>query len=239
VSWLNDPAVVAEEYGSEDRLEARRSIYDSRDGPDAREAAFAAIAECKPLRILEVGAGPGELAERMTGELGAAVVAIDSSPRMVELASARGVDARLGDVQHLPFTDGAFDCVVAAWMLYHVPDLDRGLAEIARVLPPGGRLVAVTNSEQHLAEARALAGVDMSGEVTFSRENGEDSLRRHFEAVERRDVDAWVTFADAEAVRSYIRSMVTMRDRAEAVAEFEGSLRAGARVSVFVAEKAP
>ena len=45
---------------------------------------------------------------------------------MVELARARGVDARVGDVQELPFADGAFDCVVAAWMLYHVPDLDRG-----------------------------------------------------------------------------------------------------------------
>ena len=35
--------------------------------------------------------------------------------------------------------DARFDTAVAAWMLYHVPDLDRGLAEIARVLTPGGR----------------------------------------------------------------------------------------------------
>jgi ubiquinone/menaquinone biosynthesis C-methylase UbiE len=43
-------------------------------------------------------------------------------------------------VQEPPFADGSFDCAVAAWMIDHVPDLDRGLAEPARVL----RLVATT-----------------------------------------------------------------------------------------------
>ena len=67
------------------------------------------------------------------------VTFVDLSQRMVELARARGIaDAHVGDVQELPFADASFDTVVAAWMLYHVPDLDRGLAEIARVLEPGG-----------------------------------------------------------------------------------------------------
>ena len=45
---------------------------------------------------------------------------------MVELARARGVDARVGDVQALPFEDESFDAALAAWMLYHVPDVERG-----------------------------------------------------------------------------------------------------------------
>ena len=44
-------------------------------------------------------------------------MAVDQSERMVELASARGVDACVGDVQELPFADESFDCAVAAWML--------------------------------------------------------------------------------------------------------------------------
>lgn len=234
---LNDPAVVRDEYASEVGLQARRSIYETREGPDAREELFAAIAEAAPRRVLEVGPGPGELAERLASELEAVVVAVDVSPRMVELARARGVDARLGDVQKLPFDDESFDCVVAAWMLYHVPEVKRALAEISRVLRPGGRLVAVTNSERHLAEMRVLAGIDMRGQVAFSRENGEAQLRPHFAHVERRDVDAWVTFRDADAVREYVRSMVTMRHRAGEVRDFERPLRAGTRVSIFVAEK--
>ena len=89
-------------------------------------------------------AGMGELAERVQKELGAQVVAVDISPRMVELTRARGIDVHLADVQSLPFADGEFDCVAANWVLYHVPDLDRGLSELERVIGRGGRLIAAT-----------------------------------------------------------------------------------------------
>jgi SAM-dependent methyltransferase len=233
---LSDPEVVREEYASEHRLLARRALYDSLVGPDPRETLWSAIAEVVPERVLEVGPGPGELSERMQRELGAEVVAIDVSERMVELARARGVDARVGDVQELPFRDGTFDLVVAAWVLFHVPDLDRGLAEIARVLRPGGRLVAGTNSERHLQEAREHAGISMVGSVTFSRENGEDSLRRHFAHVERTDLEGSVTFADAEAIRTYVRTMVTQKHAADRVPELPEPLRATTRPTIFVAE---
>ena len=89
--------------------------------------------------MLEVGCGEGELSERLQRSLGVEVIALDQSGRMVELTRKRGVNAVVGDVQQLPFEQGSFDVVVAAWMLCHMPDLDRGLAEIARVLRPGGR----------------------------------------------------------------------------------------------------
>jgi len=235
---LDDPAVVRAQYATEHGLEARRSIYVDAEGEDAREVAFRAIATGHPRRVLEVGPGPGELSARITTELGAEVVALDVSERMVELARERGVDARVGDVQSLPFADASFDTVVAAWMLYHVPDVDRGLREIARVLGPGGRLVAVTNSELHLDEARAHAGVTLVGRLSFNRDNGEEILRRHFAEVERIDVDGWVTFPDAEAIRRYVRSMITEADRADGVPDDVGSVRAGTRVTVFVAQRA-
>ena len=234
---LNDPQLVRAEYASEEGLEARRSIYKDREGPDAREEAFRTIAELAPQNVLEVGPGPGELSERMARELGAQVVAIDSSERMVELARGRGVDARLGDVQELPFEDESFDCVVAAWMLYHVADVDAGLREIARVLRPEGHIVAVTNSEEHLAEARACGGVDMRGPSPFSRENAEPQLRRHFSSVERRDVEGSVTFAGHEDVRRYVASMVAVGGKAADVPVFEGPLRATRRVSIYVARR--
>jgi SAM-dependent methyltransferase len=235
---LNDPDIVRAEYASEQGLEARRSLYNSRVGPDPRDTLWEEIVASAPRRVLEVGPGPGEVSERMQRQLGAEVVAIDVSERMVEVARGRGVDARVGDVQELPFTDEAFDLVVAAWVLFHVPDLERGLAEIARVLRPKGRLVAVTNSEHHLSEARAQAGFSMAGRVTFSRENGEEALRRHFERVERTDVDGSLTFPDAEAIRAYLRSLVTAKHAADGVPELDEPLRATTRNTVFVAEKA-
>jgi SAM-dependent methyltransferase len=235
---LNDPDLVREEYASEQGLEARRSLYEGRIGPDPREVMWAEIVAPSPSRVLEVGPGPGEVSERIQRELGARVVAVDVSERMVELARRRGVDARVGDVEELPFADDEFDLVVAAWVLFHLPDLDRGLAEIARVLRPGGRLVAVTNSEHHLGEARSHAGFSMAGRLTFSRENGEQALRRHFDSVERTDIDGSLTFQDADAIRAYLRSLMTGKHATDGVPELAEPLRATTRNTVFIAEKA-
>jgi ubiquinone/menaquinone biosynthesis C-methylase UbiE len=137
----DDPALVREQYARENNLQARRDLYEEVAGPHAPDVLWQTLVEWQPTRVLEVGGGPGELAERMQHELGASVRFVDISPRMVELARGRGIEARVGDVQALPFAHGEFDTVVAAWMLYHVPNIDLGLAEIARVLRPGGALI--------------------------------------------------------------------------------------------------
>ena len=232
---FDDPAYVREQYATEAGLQARRSIYSDTTGPDARDIMLAAVAEVEPRRVLEVGCGPGEAAERIARELGAEVVAIDQSERMVELARERGVDARVGDVQELELGDGSFDCVLAAWMLYHVPDVDRALSEIARVLRPGGRLVAVTNAEDHLAELWALGGIERVPHG-FGREDGEELLRRHFATVERRDADGTVTLPDADAVRSYLASSAHARPFVDAVPELREPLVVRRRPTVFVAD---
>ena len=167
------------------------------------------------------------------------MVAVDQSQRMVELTRERGIDARVADVQSLPFGDGEFDCVTANWMLYHVPDLDLGLAEVARVLRSGGRLVAVTKSLDHLAELWRLVGRDRWSESErFFAEYGEDALRPHFERMERHDLERRVVFEDAEAVRRYIRSSVNHKHLADRVPELTEPLVARSVTSVFVADKA-
>jgi len=231
---INDPAAVARQYASESKLEARRSLYEDATGPDPREMAFAAVQEVEPRRVLEVGGGPGELAARITDELGCDVVMLDVAPRMVELARERGVDACVGDVQNLPFAEESFDCVVAAWMLFHVPDIDRGLAELARVLRPRGRLVAVTNANAHLTELRALAGPD-AWERVFTAENGGALIERHFRYVERRDADGWITIHDHEVVRGFITSLDGDGDREPP--PYELPFRSRRASSIFVATK--
>jgi ubiquinone/menaquinone biosynthesis C-methylase UbiE len=238
VTRLDDPVLVATEYADEARLRRRADVYTGEVGSDARRLLVDAVAEIEPRRVLEVGCGWGELAEWIAGETGATVVAIDLSPRMVELARQRGVDARVGDVQKLPFGDGTFDAAVAAWMLYHVPDLDRGLAELARVLRSGGRLVAATNSRFHLLELRELVRSGPSP-LTFSRENGGQRLRRHFVAVRRRDVDGVIEFATHADVEEYVRASISMSPFLENLpAALTESFTARRATSVFVAEKA-
>ena len=204
---VDDAEVVREQYAREDNLRARQALYAETEGVDPRDVLWEVLVDLAPRRVLEVGGGPGELSERMQRELDADVRFVDVSPRMVELARARGVEAQVGDVQELPFADDSFDIVVAAWMLYHVPDLDRGLGEIVRVLEPGGRLVAVTNSMDHLRELRELILYPGGFERAFNRENGEAHLRRHFAHVERRDADGIVIVRDREKLVAYRRSL--------------------------------
>jgi SAM-dependent methyltransferase len=234
---IDEAAFVRAQYESEDNLRARKSAYANAEGDDPREFAFEAVAEAKPRRVLEVGGGEGELAERIRDELGAEVIGIDQSGRMVEIQRTKGIDAHVGDVQELPFTDGEFDIVVAAWMLYHVPDLDRGLAEIARVLKPGGRLVAVTNAIDHLQELWDLAGRATSvRKFTFRSETGEELLRRHFASVTRRDARGWTTM-DEEAVRRFAASWADLGSLVNA-GPFDEPLRVRRHTTIFVGETA-
>jgi ubiquinone/menaquinone biosynthesis C-methylase UbiE len=160
---------------------------------------------------------------------------VDISPRMVELAAARGVEAQVGDVQSLPFENETFDCAVAAWVLFHLPDIDAGVAELARVLRPGGRLVAATNSVDHLRELRAIAG-SAAWERTFTRENGAEIVGRHFARVERRDTDGWVTIDDHATVRGFVASLDA--DESLEPRPYDLPIRSRRASSVFVATKA-
>jgi SAM-dependent methyltransferase len=236
---LDDPALVAAEYADDARLRRRAAAYTGAGTVvDARSAIVSAVAAARPSRVLEVGCGWGELARRIADDVGAEVTATDLSPHMVELARAAGVAATVEDVQQLSFADGTFDVVVAAWMLYHVPDRDRAVSEIVRVLRPGGRFVAATNSIFHLQELRELVGSGRSS-IAFSRESGNELLARHFEHVEREDIDGELEFADRAEVEGYVRASISMSPFvANLPAAVDEPFLARRATSIFVAEKA-
>ena len=230
---LEDPEVVRAEYADERRLAARKRAHAHSEGPDARDLLVAAVADARPRRVLDVGCGEGDIAERLARELGIEVVAVDQSPRMVELTRERGVDARIADVQALPFRDGEFDCAMAAWVLFHVADVDRAVAEITRVLQPGGRFVAATNGRDHMLELYRLVGREPL-ESTFPAERAEGILRRPFRQVERRDAHGWIVFPDTAAAQGYVDSMIVLSGKGPPQ---PGPIRARRTAAVFVAEK--
>ncbi len=236
IRGADDPEYVRRQYEDESGLRARKAAYQAVAGIDARDVAFDAVREIEPRRVLEVGCGEGEFSERLVRELDAELVALDQSPRMAELAGARGLDARVGDVQELPFADEEFDVAVAAWMLYHVPQLDRALGELARVLRPGGRLVAITNREDHLGEMFGLVGIER-WELPFGAENGAELLAPYFDRVELRDATGTVTFEGAEPIRAYFESSERLSGLAAQVPELAEPLVVHRRPVVFVADK--
>jgi SAM-dependent methyltransferase len=99
-------------------------------------------------RVLDVGCGPGHLANRLTRDHGLEVTGLDLDPAMIARAqanAARAVAAErsptfvVGGVAALPFPDDSFDLVVSTLSLHHWADATAGQAEIGRVLRPGGR----------------------------------------------------------------------------------------------------
>lgn len=235
VGRLDDPEAVRREYADETGLSVRTAIWGRRSGQQPLDIAFDEVIAALPRRVLEVGCGRGEFAERLA-QAGVEVIAIDQSPRMVELTSARGVDARLGDVEELSFGDGVFDVAVANFMLYHVPDLERGLAELARVAPV---LVATTNGREHMVEMWQLVGRDRWTETAdlFMVENGAGYLAPYFDSVRAIDLPAVIDMS-ADDMRRYVGNSVAHRHLADAVPEFEGTREVTASTAVFVASRA-
>jgi len=231
---MNDPTYVRAQYESEDKLRTRLSVWHPTvDGRDPATVALDEIRDLAPGRVLEVGCGTGAFAARLLDTLpGVDLVAIDQSPRFVELTASRGVPAQEADLQALPFEDGSFDLVAAMWMLYHVPDLHRGLAEVRRVLRPGGTFVAVTNGDQHVAELRQAVG--RPPEVTqFSSQNGEAALRAHFIDVHREDLVPRAIFPDHATAVAYLDSSDEPSEHD--LPWFDGPREYAGQVTVFVA----
>ena len=230
---LQDPDVVRREFSTAERLAARRldrsAVY---LGADPREHALLAVLEGLPGPVLDAGCGDGEFAEWVAERLGGEVVAVDQSEAMVARTRERGIEARVAPLETLPFADGELGVVVANWVLYFLPNLDAGLSEIARVLRPGGRLVAITNSERHLEE---LWGRDP---MSFTSENGEEALARHFARVERRDVRGEVLFPTRAHVHGYVAAFEVLGTTpARPVDELPEPFRTSTFNSVFVADK--
>ena len=114
----------------------------------ARPAVVALAGDVAGRRILDAGCGSGPLADSLRAR-GAVVSGFDVSAAMVDLARTRlgpDVDLRVADLADpLPYGDAEFDDVVASLVLHYLEDWSGPLAELRRVLEPGGRLFVVVN----------------------------------------------------------------------------------------------
>jgi ubiquinone/menaquinone biosynthesis C-methylase UbiE len=195
----NTDAAVREHYATSDNLSTRRALNQYALSDVAPQAGFVDLFRWpEDATVLDVGCGDGvwaAVAQRRTA-LGT-IVGLDFSLGMLAGVATRAPGAARvqGDANVLPLRDASVDAVIAAWMLYHV-DRDRALPEYRRVLKPGGRLVAATNSPEFLPTldemvrqaASTIAGRELTtwlGNLAFNSENGEEWLRSEFSHVER------------------------------------------------------
>lgn len=224
--------LLNEQYKDASNLEARMALHRqfSEQPISWQEWVFDQLGLSGESDILEVGCGPAKLwlenKERIPADWH--ITLLDFSAGMI--AEARQnlqdlpnqIEFKVGDVQALPFADGCFDLVVANHMLYHVPDLNKALSEISRVLKLGGRLIAATNGSNHMREldelSQRIAELDtlkLSAQSLFRLEDGQAILEQFFKKVELRRKANNLRVTKVEPLVAYVLSETRVAKKLE------------------------
>jgi len=119
------------------------------------------------------------------------------------------------DIQNIPYEDETFDVIIARHMLYHVPDIDKAICEVRRILKPDGKFYVSTNGIEHMRELEKLvtsydANIDLNLEKfagRFGLENGCDILKKYFGNVSMEEFNGQILVDKAEYVVGYVTSV--------------------------------
>ncbi|GAC1389943.1 MAG: hypothetical protein NVSMB38_05860 [Ktedonobacteraceae bacterium] len=216
--------LLNEQYKDATNLNARIQLHErfSTNPYDWQRWVFDQIKTGPKSHMLEIGCGPARLWLNNFDRIpqGWHITLSDFSLGMLQEAqhNLRAVRHNFTfqrfDVQSIPFKDKSFDVVIANHMLYHVPDLNKALSEIRRVLTPKGRFYAATNGLNHLDEiGELIRRVEPSywmGKVprdAFNLEHGAEDLSRWFSHVTVSIVDDGLVVTETEPLIAFILSM--------------------------------
>ena len=201
------------QYRTADNLNARIQIHRlfSTSTQPWESFIFEHLPDLSGRKLLALGCGNATQwrANRQRFAPDATIVLTDLSEGMlaearVELEADKRFTLLCMDAAKLEFEDDSFDFVTANHMLYHVPDVNQTLAEVARVLKPDGEMMAATNGANYMLDLDVLLtefwqeyGGLHTMSLKFNLENGAEQLSQWFSRVEKREYpgDLWVTEA--------------------------------------------
>jgi ubiquinone/menaquinone biosynthesis C-methylase UbiE len=171
-------------------------------------------------KILELGCGPAYLWKDNISRIlpGWHITLSDFSSGMLDTAwrnlvvTGRTFQFKEIDAQSIPFEAETFDAVIANHMLYHVPDRTKAIAEIRRVLKPGGHLFTTTIGQNHLKEiANWIRQVNPESDFSsfgssFNLENGFEQLKQFFPQVTRSHYPDSLHVTEVKPILAFILS---------------------------------
>jgi ubiquinone/menaquinone biosynthesis C-methylase UbiE len=221
-----------DQYKDATNLNARLTIHErfSTNSYDWFRWVFDHLIELRAnARVLELGCGPGLLWKENAHRIpvGWSITLSDFSPGMLDAAwrnlvvTGRAFQFKEIDAQSIPFEDDSFHAVIANHMLYHVPDRAKAIAEIKRVLKPGGRFIATTVGENHMHEIMEwfrrihVDNVWESFVVPFTLENGLEQLKPYFAHVSLSRYEDNLHVTQIEPLIAYIRSAIRAGELSE------------------------
>ncbi|MBT2401712.1 class I SAM-dependent methyltransferase [Streptomyces sp. ISL-100] len=204
-------------YGDERHLAARQSIYRWQQPQYDLPGLVVEQLQGTTGRVLDVGCGNGKFVRRLRQDRpDLDVIGTDISAGI--LADVPG-PVLVADAQALPFADGCADAVLALHMLYHVRDIPATVTELARVLKPGGVLVASTNSDTDKRELDQLwrrAAGDVLGvaegparvslSARFSLEQASELLGAAFDDIQVHELPGVIELTDPAPIVAHLAS---------------------------------
>ena len=218
-----------EQYRNSTNLDARIALHArfSVNPQGWQRWAFDQISLPMEARLLELGCGSGALWQQNLERipLDWKIHLSDLSTGMLRQARDNLIEQMPSayfqtiDAMAIPYPDASFEAVIANHMLYHVLDRQRALAEIRRVLKPGGQLYATTVGEGHLVELYELVQrfdcqIAADGwylePIDFTLENGESQLSVWFYFIKLRRYEDALEVTQAEPLVDYILSTVRL-----------------------------
>lgn len=222
---------VLEQYADDSNFKVRQNFGKkySAKSQEFQQWVFEQMTIPPQVRILEVGCGNGTFWDKNYDKLptGVDLILTDISPGMVKITGDKfknhaNIETLVADIQNLPFDDEQFDIVIAKHMLYHVPDVNKGLREVVRVLKPNGKFYATGHGSEfhdwfHQAVYKYSGGqvdvLDIS-KYPFSLLNGVELLSKYFDNVKQYDFydPLEIPVDEAMAIEGWARSSQMMFD---------------------------
>lgn len=219
--------VVSQMYATEEPLAVRIRIHESYTRPKSDFHAW--VLDRVPWRgderVLDIGCGSGAYIEPVCQRLpqGGRLLAGDLSWGMLRSVAAKSLPGCVSllnaDATQIPLPDGCCDVVLANHILGHITQIEAAVAEIRRVLRPGGCLVAATNARDSMhafitevteacyALDHLLEFAPAPWRVRFTLENGWAFLKPSFPAVRQETLKSELVFSEAAPPVAYINSL--------------------------------
>ncbi len=220
----NDAKAVKIQYSSSDGLNARIAFHDKHSTNEFGYGNWilSNYAISEGARVLELGCGTASMwlgHDDLISRCGMLMLT-DLSEGMLSAARENigerdNVSYALADIQDIPFEDDSFDIVIADSMLYHVPDLKKGIGEVRRVLKNKGVFYCATYGEHNFTDVLAdwfeLEGESFKPNHNFTLQNGEQILKTAFADVETRFYEDSLRINDIDNLANYLRSLVSLK----------------------------
>jgi ubiquinone/menaquinone biosynthesis C-methylase UbiE len=211
------------QYDSHENLTKRMNLWSYGSNPETfPKWVFSHINLQENERVLELGGGTGQLWIENYKKIPStcSIMLSDFSQKMLDKAKENleplnlSLKFKIIDAEKIPYGNNNFDVVIGCHMLYHIPNIEKALTEISRVLKPSGRFISTTISKNHIKELKDfLSKFGLYSDEKFKlfsefrNETGRNVLKPFFEEILFKEYLNYVKITSVTPLINYIDSM--------------------------------